>query len=138
MKKQRKVIEKDGKFYTARGAELTRASHTLTESEFFGKIISAIRRLTMFWRPKNDYMESVRRPYTGPDKRTKWEYPCVHCKRWFKRTDVEADHIIEVGRFRTFGDASGYLERSFVEKEGYQSLCKECHRKRSNEQRNNK
>lgn len=132
MKKQRKVIERNGKFYTSRGAELTRASHTLTESEFFGKIISAIRRLTMFWRPKNDYLEGVRRAYTGSDKRTRWEYPCCACKRWFKRTDVEVDHKVPVGSLRCFDDAPGYLKRMFVEKEGYQSLCKECHRRKTN------
>ncbi len=132
MKKQRKIIEKDGKFYTARGAELTRASNTLTESEFFGRIISAIRRLTMYWKPKNDYLLTIRRPYSGTDKRTKWEYQCISCQQWFKRVDIECDHIAPVGSFKCFNDAPGYLERAFIEKEGYQALCKECHRSKTN------
>lgn len=138
LKKLRKIIEKEGKFYTARGAELTRASNTLTESEFFGRIISAIRRLTMYWKPKNDYLLTIRRPYSGTDKRIKWEYQCVNCLWWCKRTEIECDHIVPVGSFKCFNDAPGYLERAFAEKEGYQALCKECHLAKTNWQRSTK
>lgn len=112
-----------------------RCSGTLTESGFFGWIRSGLRRMSIKWRPKNDYLKSIRRPYNGKDKRTKWEYPCEQCGKWFIRAHTEIDHRIPCGSLTCFDDIGGFVERLFVEKDGWRLLCKPCHRERTNEHR---
>lgn len=118
---------------TKRGVPLTRASETMTEAQFFSWIRSGIRRMSLRWRPRNEVLRDHRRPYTGENKRTKWEYSCNSCKQWFIMKDIEVDHIVKCGSIKTFDDVGTFLERLLCEKDGYQVLCKECHLKKTNE-----
>lgn len=126
-KPPRKTKEIDGKLYTIRGVELTRCSHTMTEAQFFSWVLSNARRLTTRWKPRNDALIEKRREYKGPDKRTKWEYQCSLCYNWYKKKDIEADHIIPCGGINGWEKIEGWYRRAFVEKEGFRVLCKECH-----------
>lgn len=137
-KKDRKIIEKDGKRYTTRGVELTHASQTLTTAEFWSFILGGLRKLTKFWKPKLDCLKSARRPYTGLDKRTKWEYTCAICKKWYKQKDVEVDHIIPIGGLNGPSKLATWVERAFVEIDGYQVLCKPCHLQKSKKEKQEK
>jgi 5-methylcytosine-specific restriction endonuclease McrA len=110
-------------------------SGTLTEAGFFGMIRSCLRRLSLRWKPRGEYLRSVRRPYIGPDKRTKWEYPCIECKEWHAQKNIEVDHIIPAGKLNCFDDIGPFVRRLLVEREGYQVLCKACHKKKTQEQR---
>ena len=112
---------------TKKGVPLTRCSETKTESQFFGWIRSHARRLSIMWKPKNDYLLTVRRKYTGKNKRTKFEYQCQICKKWVTRKEYEVDHIIPCGSLTCFSDIGIFYEKLLCEVDGYRGLCKSCH-----------
>lgn len=114
----------------------TRCSGTLTEAGYFGMIRSALRRLSIRWKPRSDYLISVRRPYTGSSRRSRWEYPCSICGGWFIQAQIEVDHIVPAGSIKCFEDIGPFVERLLIEKEGYQTLCKQCHQEKTNDNRN--
>lgn len=107
----------------------TRNLNTWTESQFWGRIRSALRRLSMYWKPAQEAKTRARRPYKGTNKRVKWEYQCNSCKKWYKGNQVDIDHIIEAGSLKCSDDLKGFVERLFIEDvDGYQVLCKPCHK----------
>ena len=108
----------------------TRNLNTETESGHMGKIRSALRRLSRFWKPALAALELAHRPYTGPNKRIKHEYQCFHCRNWKLRKEVEINHIVPCGTLKRYTDVPSFLERLFCEDTaGYSILCKECHNK---------
>lgn len=114
----------------------TRNLNTETESEHMGKIRSALRRLSKFWKPALKALEAVKRPYTGTNKRIKHEYLCAGCGKWFQRKLVHINHITPCGTLKTYEDVPSFLERLFREDDKeYNILCKEdCHKKETKEQ----
>lgn len=123
-----------------------RNAGTMTESAFFGMLRSTLRaRSLRGWKPLQEAKKLVRRPYSGDDKRTKWEYQCSKCKKWYtehrtveledgttKRVaNIEVDHIIEAGSLKCYDDIAGFVKRLFCEVDGLQVLCKECHNKKT-------
>lgn len=135
MKKPRKTKIVDGKICSVRGVPLTRCNNTMTEREFVAYILSGLRRLTKYWKPKLSAMLEARRVYSGSDKRTKWEFQCCICKKWFKQKDIEVDHIVPCGGLGGIQDIPRWVELAFVEQGGYQVLDKECHRIKTNTER---
>ncbi len=106
----------------------TRNAGTMTEATFFSWLRSGLRRLFMYWKPAMLALDRAKRPYKGPNKLQKWEYQCAQCRKWFKRTEVERDHIIPCGSLSSLGDVARFLERLSVEEDGFQVLCKtKCH-----------
>lgn len=130
-KTKRKIIERDGKFYTAKGAELTRNCNTMTESEFWSWIRSTLRRLSIQWKPKIQAFDRVKREYKGSNKRQKWEYMCEMCKKYYIKAKMEADHKEPVGTLTCAHDLPGFVERLFCDALGYQILCDSCHEKKT-------
>jgi len=61
------------------------------------------------------------------NKRQKFEYQCNICKGWFSEKNVAVDHIIPAGSLNCAADLPGFVERLFVEEEGLQCLCNNCH-----------
>ena len=135
MKKKRTTKIIDGVICSARGVALTRCSNTMTEAEFFSWLLSNVRRSTIRWKPRNDQLNVYRVEYKGTDKRTKWHYRCENCSGFFKRKEIEVDHIIPCGGISCFEDIEGWYRRAFVEKEGFRVLCKECHNRRTQQDR---
>ncbi len=113
-------------------------SGTMTKAAFFGMIRSALRRLSIRWRPRNDYLTSLRRAYTGTGTRSSWEYPCEQCGKWFIRAHMEVDHRTPCGTLREFDDIGPFCEKLFVEIHGWRALCKPCHLVRTLEERRKK
>lgn len=111
----------------------TRGGGTLTESQYFGKIRSALRNCFRYWPPLQEALKKASRPSKHPtNKRLKTEYQCADCLQWFARKDVEIDHIIECGSLRCYDDIPGFLERLTTEdKSSYQILCKKDHAAKS-------
>lgn len=141
MKKKRKVVERDGKFYTVRGVELTRAHHTKTEAEFIAYILSGLARLTKYWPPTIAKLREGRRPNQSDNKKLKWENNCEACLGWFPESQIEVDHIIPKGGIsgENWRDkVVPWLDRALIEIEGLQRLCKTCHTKKTNEERGRK
>jgi len=133
-KKPRTRIERDGKFYTVRGVELTRAGATMTEAQYVARILSALRGATKFWPPKMQKLAEGRRPNQSTNKRLKWENNCEQCKQWFPESNIEIDHIINCGGISGadwLDKIKPWVLRAFVEIEGYQRLCLECHKSKT-------
>lgn len=116
--------------------ERTRNANTLTESQYWGKIRSALRNAFKFWKPMQMALEKASRPYNGTNKKQKKEYQCAACKKWFPRTGVEIDHIIGCGSLRSYEDIEPFIKRLTVEDvNAYQVLCVEHHREKTLKER---
>jgi len=109
----------------------TRAGGTMTESQFWSMIRSALRQRSRWWRPVHICEQKARRKYKGPNKKQKYEYKCESCKKWFPKKDISIDHIVPVGSLSSYEDLPGFVERLFVEQEGLQVLCNQCHTKKT-------
>ncbi len=101
-------------------------SGTLTESGFFGLIRSALRRLSIRWKPRTEYLNSVRRPKVNGG-RSKFEYQCESCQSWFIKASIEVDHRIPCGSLKSFDDIGPFVKRLLCEKDGFRIYCKSCH-----------
>lgn len=112
-----------------------RAGGQWTESRFFSFIRSALRGASRRWPPLvKDVLMRSRRPYTGLDKRTKFEYECLGCGGWFPAKHINVDHIVPCGTLKTFDDLPGFVERLFCEVDGLRLLCEACHEKRHDDE----
>jgi hypothetical protein len=121
-----------------RGVPLVYCSNTLTEAQFFGKIRSALRRLSIKWKPRTDFLKERQQPYTGKNKRIKWQYKCDGCKKAYPLKEMECDHKTPCGSLRRFDDIGPFVQKLLCEKDGYQLLCKKkCHLKKTNQSRRN-
>lgn len=105
----------------------TRNSGTMTEAAFWSFIRSALRNKSRWWKPITECKQKARRPYTGKNKRQKFEYQCNHCKEWFAEKDINVDHICPAGSLNSAQDLPGFIERLFCEIDNLQCLCEKCH-----------
>jgi hypothetical protein len=110
-------------------------SGTMTSSTFFSMIRSSIRRSSRYWKPSLECKIDARVKYTGPNKKQKWKYLCNSCKNYFMEREISVDHIIPAGKLNSFDDIGEFCKRLFVEKIGLQVLCKECHNKKTQKDR---
>ena len=117
--------------------ERTRNSGTMTEAEFKSFVISALRNASRFWKPKQACIKKARVSYNS--------YRCSQCNAiwpsklpplpWKKRKrhNITADHIVEIVPKEGFTTYDSWIERCFVEEEGWQALCWECDQKKTQE-----
>jgi len=108
----------------------TRCGGQWTESRFWGFIRSALRSATRKYPPKWQAKQAASRPSQLLDKRTKKEYQCAICLKWFKGADIEMDHIKPAGELSCYEDLPEFVKNLFCESEGFRCLCKECHKGR--------
>ena len=114
----------------------TRNLGTWTEAEYFSRIRSALRRVFRYYKPMYRALELASRPSQSANKKLKKEYQCAHCKKWFKRADVEIDHIIGAGSLRSYEDIVPFIKRLTTEiVEHYQVLCKKDHKLKTKKDR---
>jgi len=114
----------------------TRAGGEWTEARFIGFLRSGLRQMSRRWAPiARQALDAVKRKNQSDNKRMKWEYQCCECGGWFARKNVEVDHIVPCGSFRSLEQLQGFVERLFVEPDGLCVRCEECHQVRTNEQR---
>ena len=104
-----------------------RAYDEWTEARFWSFIRSGLRRMHMRWPPMYKSKNMARGPYHGGG-RTKWVYECSKCKLYFKDKEIEIHHISDVGTLKCFEDLPLFVERLFCGVDGYEVLCKECHK----------
>lgn len=107
----------------------TRNSGTMTESAFWSFIRSALRQKSRWWKPIVTTKLNARRPYTGPNKRLKYEYKCAICNNYFPEKEIEIDHITPAGSLKSANDLPLFVENLFCEVGGLRCLCKSCHNK---------
>lgn len=91
------------------------------------KIISKLRDLSRIWPPANEVLRDARE---GKDPYGRDVFRCKHCEKLYVRALVQRDHIVPVGGYQ--GCWNTVIERMFVPKSGYQILCLQCHRTKTN------
>lgn len=113
--------------------EKTRANGTMSESAYFSRIRSILRRGFMYWKPMMDALKASSRQYKGENKLQKLEYQCSQCGQWYKRKEVNIDHIEDCGELRSYEDIVPFIQRLTKEGvENFQVLCKTCHQEKTN------
>jgi len=113
----------------------TRNSGTMSESAFWSFIRSALRNKSRWWKPITECKNKARRPYTGSNKRQKFEYQCNECKGWYPDKQINVDHIIPAGTLTCSTDLPGFIERLFCETDNLQVLCTVCHDRKTKHER---
>lgn len=89
-------------------------------------IIHALRRCSYRWRPRGEAKAAARI--------SRGIYVCNICKEQFRDKEVQVDHIIPVVSTEGFTTFDEYIERMFPQIDGFQVVCKPCHKeKTSNE-----
>jgi len=111
----------------------TRNAGTMTESQYFSRIRSILRNGFRYYKPMMIALELASRPSQSANKRLKKEYQCAFCKKWFKRSMVQIDHIEECGSLSSYEDIVPFIKRLTKENpHDYQILCKKHHKEKTN------
>lgn len=106
-----------------------RNAGTMTESEYFSRIRAILRNGFRYWKPMQLVLQKASRPSQSSNKRLKKEFQCIKCLKWFKRADVQIDHIEECGSLKCYDDIIPFLKRLTKEEHSaYQILCKPDHK----------
>jgi len=93
-----------------------------------------LRSASQRWPPKYTALNEskVGKKVNWKTGRVAEHYRCSECKGDFPAKDVQVDHIEPVINptegFTTWDEV---IKRMFVEKGGYQTLCKQCHNKKT-------
>lgn len=111
----------------------TRAGGEWTEAAYWGFIRSGLRQLSMRWPPLRNIMRRDRRPYSGPDKRTKWEHRCEICGGWYPAKMIEVDHVEPCGQLKSYDDLPGFVARLLCEADNLRKTCATCNQSRQKE-----
>lgn len=106
-----------------------------TEAKFWGYVRAVLRRGFRYWKPIIKTKIAARRTYVGVAHKQKYEYQCARCEKWFPDKEVQVDHIIPVGSLKCYDDLAPFLRRLTPE-EGFQVLCKNCHKIKTQREKN--
>jgi len=94
---------------------------------FMRWLVSQLRRLTYRWRPRTEARRRAKVAYG--------KYRCEVCKKTHAAKDTQLDHVIPVvdpeKGFTTWDD---FIARLFVGDGGWQLLCHDCHKKKSDKE----
>lgn len=132
-----KGVAKTKKRQVKNAVPKTRNAGTMTESQYFQRIRSALRNAFRYWKPMLKALEEASRPCKGCAHRL--EYQCANCKKWFARRQVEIDHIEECGSLSCWEDVVPFIQRLTREElEAYQIMCKPCHKEKTKSYANGK
>ena len=117
----------------------TRNGRRWTEARFRSFVISAIRKATMRWGPKNDAKKAARYPDKLPNPETGrlvFHSICDGCGNVVPETTSRVDHIDPiVDPAVGFVSWDMYIERTLVEENGFQVLCTPCHDAKTKQER---
>lgn len=112
----------------------TRNGGEWTEARFNSFVKGALRGA--MWPPKYACFEGafVGMGINPATKRRCKMYRCAGCEGSFPLKSMKADHIEPVVGPQGFVDWNTFIARLFVEKEGFQVLCKTCHDAKSEQE----
>lgn len=89
------------------------------------------------WPPKFRAVENAFVGY-GINPKTKRRckmYRCASCGGHFPMKQIKADHIDPVVGPEGFVDWNTFIDRLYVEVDGFQAVCETCHQKKTNAER---
>lgn len=112
----------------------TRNAGTMTESQFWYMLRTLLREKSRYWKPIALCRKKARKQFVI-EGRKKFLYQCIKCHKYFSIEKIEVDHITKAGQLNSAEDLPGFVERLFVEVEGLQILCIQCHDIKSREER---
>ena len=99
----------------------------LDEKRWRKWLINHLRRISYRWPERNEAKKKarIRRGF----------YRCAKCKGEFHYKHIQLDHRKSVlDPSSGFTDWNNYIARLFVDREGFQVLCKPCHQKKTNKE----
>ena len=107
-----------------------------TEGRFNSFITSTLRAGARRWQPKYDTLNAAKtekkiNPKSGRPCKL---HLCPVCKALFPQSQMQADHLIPVIPTSGFDSWDGVIKRLYCELDGYEPLCKECHKTRTKKQ----
>lgn len=100
---------------------------------------NALRRASYKWMPRRNILNKARRDKGEfaikiEGDRCKIKYRCAMCKLLFRKKEIQLDHIEPVIPIEGRDDLEGFASRLLCYEEGWQVLCKNCHKDKSNEE----
>lgn len=113
----------------------TRNAGTWTEAEFWSRLRSCLRRMSVYWKPARSALLSARTPFHGP-RGQKWAFLCASCGKLHPRKRVHLDHTVPCGQLTDYAHVGPFLERLLPEDPtAYRVLCHACHQAKTNVER---
>lgn len=97
-----------------------------TEGRFNSFVTSLLRSGSRRWEPKYSVLNEAKtdKKINKKTGRLAQHYQCNCCKQDFPVKDVQVDHIIPIGREKTWDE---FINGLFCEKDNLQVLCTTCH-----------
>jgi len=105
-----------------------------TEARFKSFVTSALRAASRRWPVKFKALKTafVGRQVNAKTGKMAMHYRCASCANVFVAADVQVDHIHPVvDTQQGFVSWDVYIDRMFCELDNYQILCKQCHKVKS-------
>lgn len=119
---------------------LTRCSGRWTEARYNSFVKSAIRSMSGRWPVKYDAMKKAQVGIMINEKtgRKAMHYKCACCGLNFPAKEVQVDHIepLVPTDGASQNDWNIIIGRALVEVDGFQVLCKPCHKVKTSEENN--
>jgi hypothetical protein len=109
-----------------------------TEARFHSFVVGGLRALSRKWGPRNESLAKAftRTKVNSATGRLAKHYKCARCEGEFPGKMVAADHIEPVvDPVDGFVSWDIFIDRLLCEVDGYQILCKNCHDKKTAEER---
>jgi len=79
------------------------------------------------WPARFEALKNAKRPCEGKG-RQKFEYQCNKCKEWFPQKEVEVNHIIPCGSLKSWEELVPFTQKLFCHVDGFEVVCKPCHK----------
>lgn len=105
------------------GEQKPKKSNKFDLDNFQAKLISELRRISYRWEPRKRVMRDARV--------ARGDYECKICGpgQTYKRKEFDMDHVLPVVDPNDgFIDWNTFIERLFCGDDGFQILCKACHK----------
>lgn len=117
----------------------TRNHGTLTEAGFKQWIIEALRKKSGYWKPAQACKKAARLPDKMVNPATGklcFASKCAACGKACLEKEVQIDHIEPVvDPHEGFVGWDKYIERMYPEVDGFQALCPDCHKEKTDRER---
>jgi hypothetical protein len=100
---------------------------TFSHSMMMQFLRSALRKISMRWKPIAQVRKEAQVPYVGENKRRKYSYVCAKCGKHFASNDCAVHHLHAVGKLQSFEDLGEFAKNLFCEKQNLVLWCHICH-----------
>ena len=97
-----------------------------SKGRFNSFVTSLLRSGSRRWEPKYTVLNEAKtvKKINKSTGRLAQHYKCNCCKEEFPLKDVQVDHIVPIGRERSWDE---FIDGLFCEKDNLQVLCVTCH-----------